>query len=76
MNEIIIFKQLEKTEQRYRELEEHISSPEIATDPKQLMTLAQERAGLEDVVSKYRRYRDTAAALSKTEAMLSEEKDE
>lgn len=76
MDENIIFTRLDKIEQRYRELEERISSPEVASDPKQLMSLAQEKAGLEDVISKYRKYRDTAATLKKTEPMLPEEKDE
>ncbi|HEX78681.1 MAG TPA: peptide chain release factor 1 [Dehalococcoidia bacterium] len=71
-----MLKRLEKIEKRYNELEKQISSPEIASDPKQLASLAQERAGLEDIVSGYRRYKDSVKTLGKTRAMLTEETDE
>ena len=61
---------LESTERRYQELEQQIATPAIAADPRQLQKLAQERAGLEDVVTRYRRYRDTARTLEETRAML------
>jgi peptide chain release factor 1 len=76
MKETVILGQLEKIEKRYHELEKQISQPEAASNPRQLTSLAQERAGLEEVVVKYRRYKDTARALGKTEAMLVEEMDE
>jgi peptide chain release factor 1 len=71
-----MLKRLEKIEKRYNELENQISQPEVASDPKQLQSLAQERAGLEDIVSRYRKYKDTTRALEKTKAMLAEETDE
>jgi len=76
MKATVILGQLEKIEKRYHELEEQIARPEVASDPKRLTALAQERAELEEVVAKYRRYRDTAGALEKTEAMLDTETDE
>lgn len=72
----VILEQLEKIEKRYHELEEQIARPEVATDPKRLMALAQDRAGLEEVVAKYRRYKETTRVLEKTEAMLATETDE
>ena len=71
-----MLKRLEKIEDRYNELENQISQPELASDPKQLQSLAQERARLEDIVSKYRQYKDTTRTLEKTRAMLVEEIDE
>ena len=71
-----MLKRLEKIEKRYIELENQISQPKVASDPKQLQALAQERAGLEDIVSRYRQYKDTARTLGKTKAMLVEEIDE
>jgi peptide chain release factor 1 len=62
---------LESMERRYQELEGRIATPEIAADPKQLQKLAQERAGLEDVVTRYRRYKTMARTLEETKAMLS-----
>jgi len=38
--------QLDRIEKRYQELERQIATPEVASDPKQLQVLAQERAVL------------------------------
>jgi len=67
---------LEWMDRRYQELEERIASPEVVADPKQLHKLAQERANLEGVVTKYREYRATARALEETRAMLNDGLDE
>jgi peptide chain release factor 1 len=68
--------QLEKIEERYQELERQIALPEVVSDLKQLQALAQERAVLENVVIKYRKYKDTATTLEETRGMLTEELDE
>lgn len=67
---------LESTERCYQELEQQIATPAIAADPRKLQKLAQERAGLEDVVTRYRHYRDTARTLEETRAMLKDGVDE
>ncbi len=67
---------LEQINKHYQELEEQIATPEIASDPKQLQKLAQERAGIESVVTKYREYRATSKSLEETRAMLSDGLDE
>jgi len=67
---------LEEINRRYRELEEQIATPEVASDPKQLQKLAQERAGIEDVVEKYRKYQATDRSLTDTKAMLDDGLDE
>ncbi len=61
---------LERIEKRYQELEEQMAAPEVASDLKQLQVLAQERASIEDVVTKYREYKATAKSLEETRAML------
>jgi len=61
---------LEQIDKRYQELEEQIAMPEIASDPKQLQKLAQERASIESVVTKYREYKATSKSLAETRAML------
>ncbi len=61
---------LEQIDKRYHELEEQIATPEIASDPKQLQKLAQERASIESVVTKYREYKATSKSLAETRAML------
>jgi peptide chain release factor 1 len=68
--------QLAKIEKHYVDLEAQIATPEVATDPKKLEKLARERAPLEDVVSRYRRYRKMAKSLEEAREMLADEKDE
>jgi len=67
---------LEQIDKRYQELEEQIATPDVASDPKQLQKLAQERAGIESVVTKYREYKAIARPLEETRAMLNDEPDE
>jgi len=67
---------LESMSRHYQELEQQIASPEIAADPKQLQKLAQEKAGLEDVVTKYQQYKTAAKTLEETKAMLNDRLDE
>ncbi len=67
---------LEQIDKRYQELEEQIAMPEIASDPKQLQKLAQERASIESVVTKYREYKATSKSLAETRAMLKGRLDE
>jgi len=53
-----------------------MARPEVASDIRRLQTLAQERAGVEDLVAKYRQYKATAKSLKETRAMLSDDLDE
>ncbi|MFA5308072.1 MAG: peptide chain release factor 1 [Dehalococcoidales bacterium] len=64
-----MIEQLEKIEKRYREIEEKLAQPEIATDMAQVQTLARERAGLEDVVIKFRKYKKAAKELEDVKTM-------
>jgi peptide chain release factor 1 len=68
--------QLEKIEARYRELDELMANPGIVGDIKKLQALARERAGIENLVSKYRRYKDTMKSLEETRALLGDGLDE
>ena len=71
-----MWEKLRKVDERYREIEEEIARPEVATDPNQLQKLAKERAGLEDVVNMYREYEATSKSLEETESMLDNETDD
>ena len=71
-----MFEQLDKLDQRYRELNEKMARQEVATDINQLQELAQERSELEEIVTLYRHYRDTEISLENTRKMLAEETDE
>jgi len=61
---------LERIEKRYEELSQQMAMPEIASDLEQLQTLAQERASIESLVTKYREYKATSRSLEETRAML------
>jgi len=68
--------QLESIDKRYQELDRQIAMPEVTSDPKQLQMLAQERASIESLVTKYRQYKAVAKALEETRAMLADGQDE
>ncbi len=68
--------QLKKIEQRYQELDHRMAQPEVASDLKQLQALAQEKAGIEDVVTMYREYKAATKSLKETRAMLNGELEE
>jgi len=67
---------LARIERRYQELNQQMAQPEVATDNKKLQELAQERASLEDLVTKYREYQATVRTLGETRAMLNDLLDE
>ncbi len=68
--------QLESIEKRYEELTRQMSQPDVASDPKRLQALAQERASIESLVNKYRQYRATIKSLEETREMLGDGQDE
>jgi len=71
-----MWERLKKVDKRYREIEEEIARPEVATDHTQLQKLAKERAGIEDVVDMYRDYEATSKSLEETESMLDDSLDD
>ncbi len=70
-----MWNRLEQIDKRHQELEEQIATPEIVSDPKQLQRLAQEKATIESVVTKYRKYKATSRSLEETRAMLNDRLD-
>jgi peptide chain release factor 1 len=64
-----MMEQLEKIEKRYREIDETLAQPEVATNLSQVQALAQERAGLEEVVARYRKYKKVARELEDARSM-------
>ena len=66
---------LEAIEKRYIEIENQLEQPEISTDHEKLQTLAQEKAEIEDIVSKYREYKKVIRDIEDTQAMLDESLD-
>ncbi|MDD5189639.1 MAG: peptide chain release factor 1 [Dehalococcoidales bacterium] len=70
-----MWNKLDQIEQRYHLLSEEMGKNEVATDPKQLMKLGQERASLDEVVSLYQEYKVTVKSLGDTQAMLDDKMD-
>lgn len=67
---------LERIEKRYQELDEEMAAPAAASDLKKLQSLAQEKASLKDVVTRYREYKATTKSLEETKSMLDDGLDE
>ena len=63
-------------EKRYRELDRRMAVPEVASDLEQLQALAREKAGIEELVTKYREYKATSRSLEETRAMFDDGLDE
>ena len=66
---------LAKVEERYEELTRLMADPEVAQDYERVAEYAKERADLEDVVSAYRVYKDTAEELEGTSSLLTDDAD-
>ncbi|MFC2001684.1 peptide chain release factor 1 [Chloroflexota bacterium] len=67
---------LERIEKRHEEIDRQMAMPDVAYDLKQLQALAKERAGIENLVIKYREYKATSKSLEETKAMLGDGLDE
>ena len=61
---------LESIEKRYKELSDLIAQPDISTDPAKLQPLAQEHANLDEIVTKYRKYKNISQSITETQGML------
>ena len=66
---------LDKVEERYEELTRLMADPAVVQDYEQVAEYAKERADLEDVVSTFREYRDTATELEGTRTLLADDAD-
>ena len=66
---------LAAVENRYLEIEHLLGTATVLADPEALRTLAQERAEIEPLVSKYRRLRALSDQLDQAEEMLRTEED-
>ena len=64
-----MFEQLEKIEKRYNEIDEKLAQPEVATDISQVQALARERAGIGDIVLKFRKYKKAAKEMEDVKTM-------
>jgi peptide chain release factor 1 len=63
-------------EKRFNDIELEMASPDVVSNVKRLQELAQERAGIEDVVVLYRQYKSTEKQMEEARSMLDTETDE
>jgi peptide chain release factor 1 len=66
---------LDEIEQRYEELTQELSRPEVASDPSRLRGLGRQHAELQPIVAAYRRQKDALRQSEEARALAREEKD-
>ncbi|MGX7013731.1 peptide chain release factor 1 [Vagococcus silagei] len=71
-----MYDQLQAVEDRYEELGELLSDPEVISDTKRFMELSKEEAGTRETVETYRRYKAVIEGIAETEELLSEKLDD
>ncbi|USS85763.1 peptide chain release factor 1 [Fructilactobacillus myrtifloralis] len=70
-----IFDKLQSVSDRYDELNELISDPEVIADTKRFMKLSKEEGSLRETVETYHHYQDVSTALDDDQEMLQEKLD-
>ncbi len=70
-----MYDQLQSVENRYEELGELLSDPEVVTDTKRFMQLSKEEASIRETVEVYRRYKKVIDGIKETEELLGENLD-
>lgn len=71
-----IFEKLQAVVDRYDELNELISDPEVISDTKRFMALSKEEGSLRDIVSEFNKYKKITAQLDEDKEMLAEKLDD
>lgn len=71
-----MLKKLEVLEDKYKDLTEKISDPEIINDQKTWQKYMKEHSDLEPIVMKYREYNDVLNRIKESKEILQEESDE
>ena len=65
-----IYDQLQAVEDRYEELGELLSDPEVVSDTKRFMELSREEANTRETVTAYREYKQVIQSISDAEEMI------
>ncbi len=67
-----MFEKLESVEKRYEELTTKISDPAVIADNNEWRKLVKEHSSIEDVVNKYREYKQTVNNMKEAEEMMND----
>ncbi len=70
-----MFDQLEIVENRYEQLNELLSDPDVVSDPNKLREYSKEQSDLEETVQVYREYKDVKTQLNEAKEMQKEATD-
>lgn len=70
-----VFEQLETLLERYSELQELMSDPEVINDTKRYMAYSKEEADMRDVVAAFKRYKELKQSISDSDEILRETDD-
>ena len=71
-----MLKKLEVLEDKYKDLTDKISDPEIINDQKVWQKLIKEHADLEPIIMKFREYKEVKNSIAESKEILQEESDE
>ena len=66
----MIFTKLQRAEDRYREIEQAMTLPEVASDAKEYARLIKEYKSLEPIIEKYREYKSARDTMSGAEEIM------
>ncbi|WP_193550764.1 peptide chain release factor 1 [Salicibibacter kimchii] len=72
----VVFEKLQSVEDRYLQLNEWLSDPDIANDPDKLRDYSKEQSDLEKTVQTYRNYKQTKEELEEAKTMLTDNMDD
>ncbi|MBC1424825.1 peptide chain release factor 1 [Listeria seeligeri] len=71
-----MYDRLQAVEDRYDELNELLSDPDVVSDPKRLRDLSKEQSGITATVEAYSEYKNVNAQIDETKELLSEKLDD
>ncbi|EFR86686.1 peptide chain release factor 1 [Listeria marthii] len=71
-----MYDRLQAVEDRYDELNELLSDPDVVSDPKRLRDLSKEQSGITATVEAYREYKNVNEQINETKELLGEKLDD
>ncbi|WP_167628784.1 peptide chain release factor 1 [Listeria valentina] len=71
-----MYDRLQAVENRYDELNELLSDPEVVSDAKKLRDLSKEQSSIAETVETYRHYKEVTSGIDETKELLSEKLDD
>ncbi|PXE19141.1 peptide chain release factor 1 [Listeria monocytogenes] len=71
-----MYDRLQAVEDRYDELNEVLSDPDVVSDPKRLRDLSKEQSGITATVETYREYKNVNEQINETKELLGEKLDD